>query len=166
MSYLTIAAVIIFVGYSMYARIHTKPSDAPSSSPQVISETDEKENLEKQESPSPRATVVPNPTPIASANSQIKIKVDSTDGKKTEELIFPQAIKTGNNQYSTDKSGEEVYNWYKEEMQKRSYQIRNNVKTRANEKFKAVLQGVSSSSSLKVTIDQENSKSKTIITLE
>lgn len=169
MSYLTIIALVVFVGYSVYARVQSKNYKPPSSNQQVMSETSIA-TPDPSPSLSPSSSVssnIPTPKPSASSKSQINIKVDDVDQNKNRDiLIYPNATKIGDNKYETTSSGDEVYNWYKSEMQKRSYQIRNNVKTRANEIFEAVVQGVSTNTALKVTIKQENNNSKTILTLE
>ena len=169
MPLVTILAVIVFVGYITVTGITArKNSSVPRPTSEVKSAVDET-------SPMPSASLVPSPTPISSTkpktsgsspNSQIKIEVDTQLGNTTPSLvniIYPSASQTNGNEYEVNERGATVYDWYKSEMSKRNYQIRNNVKTQANEKFKGVLQGVSGSSSLKVTIDQENYASKTVI---
>ena len=166
MSPLTILALIVFVGYTLFTRFSPHTPTTPKSSPQVWGE-----ETEATESAiavaSPKTSSIPAAT--ASSKSHIDIKVDTNSGNAnaaTEKLVYPGASKIGDNLYETNADGDTVYSWYKAELDKRSFQIRNNVRTKANDKFKAVLQGVSGNTSIKVTIDQENSGAKTKITLE
>ncbi len=172
MPFISVLAVIVLIGYITVTGLQARQQKSnPSPTPQVesaVSEVDPTSNPSLV--PSSSVTISPKPKPSSTtSDSQIKINVDTQIGDTTstsEKLIYSGAVSVGGNQYETSAGGNSVYDWYKIEMNKRSYQIRNNVKTQANDKFKAVLQGVSGSTSLKVTIDQENAAAKTIITLE
>ncbi len=168
MPILTIITIIIFVGLAVFSRGKPNKTSSPATSPLVMGEVDE---ASASATPNPISTTSPKPssTPInsnSSNDSKISIHVDANTSGNHETIIYPGANNTGGNTYQTTDSADAVYNWYVGELNKRSYNIRNNVKTRANDKFKAVLQGVSSSNSFKVTIDQENAGAKTIITIE
>lgn len=170
MSYITVIALVFFIGYAVVNRVSVKTETKVDGEVQSESSLSASllPELSASTSATPRDTVKPTPKSSASssANSKIDISVDSNLGKpSSEKLIYPGSTGSGN-RWETSTSGETVYDWYKSEMEKRSYQIRNNVKTRANDQFKGVLQGVSGESSMKVTIDQENASAKTIITLE
>lgn len=172
MSFVTIIAIIIFSGYALWSQVKTRDTQKNESSPQVMSETD---------TASPSATFEPiiTPTPIASSKtspkpksspvsqgeSKISITVDPPRNSTGEKIVYPGAAHSAG-KYETADSGEQVYEWYKSELEKRSYQIRNKVKTRANDKFKGVLQGINQNEGFTVTIDQENQTAKTTFILE
>lgn len=116
---------------------------------------------------SPGPTVVPSPT----STSRINIRTDSpSDSKKSMKLVYPGSWRinqSGNvEQYETQDAGDNVYNWYKNEIQKLSFTVRTNVKTIANDTFKAVIQAENKDAIIKVTIDREESGTKTLITVE
>jgi len=170
MPFLTIASIVVIISYAIYSRVNTDISQKhPTQEPEVLSETD-------QITPTPTSTPQPTTRPTTTAvpsKAKIDVQVNSQlngVAPTPEKLVYPgtNKIRTDGSAeiYETDADGDTVYNWYKSEFDKRSYNIRNNVRTKANDKFKAVLQGVSESSSLKVTIDQENAGAKTIITVE
>lgn len=169
MPILTVIAIVIFAGYAIYTRVYTSPPKLQNSADGTVLSTDT-----TQSSPSPAVSpkVSPSPTAktsVSSGTSKIDIKVDSTIGNTTptsEKIVYPGASQVGGNRYETATDPDAVYNWYKGELEKRTFQIRNNVKTRANDKFKAILQGVAGSISIKVTIEQENAGAKTVMTLE
>lgn len=118
--------------------------------------------------PTPKPVVFPTPPSNNKTNSQVKIQVDTQlgDQKSTAEiLIYPGATGSGK-LYRTADSGDKVYDWYKSEMERRSYQIRNNVRAKANDVFKGILQGVKENQTLKVTIEQANAAAETQIILE
>ena len=173
MPILTLIAVVVFAGYALYMRVYAPPSNQG----QVSGETDTNLEVSSQATPvgTPSSTPVispqktsPSPT-VKSGSSKIDISVDARLGNSipaSEKIVYPGAVQTGGNSYETETDGNAVYDWYKSELGKRTYQIRNNVKTSANEKFKAILQAVSGNSSIKVTLDQENTASKTHIVLE
>ena len=154
----------------MYSRIGhlTRQTDEP----QVAGDVDIAESPSPSASPSasPHASSTPNASSsvhVSEGTSKINISVDSTDGNKSHiQIVYPGSTNTGGNTYETSASGDSVYDWYKNELNSRSFSIRNNVKTKANDKFKAILQGVNGDSSIKVNIDQENASAKTRITLE
>jgi hypothetical protein len=162
MHLLTLIASIVFIGYAVLVRIPQ---------PEVIGDTD---NLEVSPTPqtSPMASISLKSSPRSSpvtGKSNIDIKVDTkldNTVSGSEKIVYPGAKSIGGNIYETDADGDAVYEWYKSELGKRSYQIRNNVRTKANEMFKAILQGVSNSVSIKVMIDQENASAKTKIVIE
>ncbi len=172
MHLLTVIASVIFIGYAVLVRIPGFPLSKNSSQPEVIGETDNLKSPQPDASPQPSASLQLRPTPRSSSvsgKSNIDIRVDTKIDNSTpgsEKIIYPGANSTGGNTYETDAPGDMVYDWYKSELSSRSYQIRNNVRTKANEKFKAILQGVSNSTSIKVTIDQENTSAKTNILVE
>lgn len=172
MPLVTIAAVVVFIGYAIFVRVegntqNTNPSPTPDAPPIVIDEENEPIS-----SPSPTA----NPTPQASVttttgNTTVKIQVDTnSSGSSDRSIVYPGASKQSESGasviYETSASGDEVYDWYKSQLESKNYQIRNNVRTKANDKFKGVLQGVGGDTSIKVTIDQESASAKTVITLE
>lgn len=173
MPLITIAAVVVFIGYAIFVRVDTKsqntdPSPTPDASPIVIDERSEA-------SPTPNPTVISTPQAstitTTTGNSTIKIQVDTNSNSLGDRsIVYPGASKQSESSssvvYETTASGDEVYDWYKSQLESKNYQIRNNVRTKANDKFKGVLQGVGGDTSIKVTIDQESSSSKTVITLE
>lgn len=173
MHVLTVLAIIIFAGYALYARISTSYNNQG----QVIGEN--AENLEASPSGIPAKSPMPTPiisppkstiSPAAKSESaKIDINVDANltnTPVASEKIVYPGASSRGGNNYETADAGDRVYDWYKKELSSRSYQIRTNVKTQANEKFKAILQGVAHNNALKVTIDQENTDTTTRIVLE
>lgn len=173
MPFLSVLAVVVFTGYVLYAQVTHKP-DLPQ---QVIESPDIPVFSEPSPSSSESATATataslsPRPRPtvsISTDKSAIDIKVDmKTNNSSISELIvYPGASSLGGNKFESETDGDAVYDWYYTQLQNRSFNIRNNIKTRANDKFKAVLQGVSNTSSIKITIEKENSASKTKITLE
>lgn len=156
MPFLTLIAFIIVVGVGIF-RANPEAKEEVAG---AVNEATSSPSL----SPIP-ATPKSSPTNKATIN----IKVDANvDGKTPTSvaLIYPGASFVSGSTYQTNDSGSKVYEWYKNELGNRSYNIRTNVKTQANDKFKAVLAGASQTSSIKVTIDQENSSSSTTITLE
>ena len=166
MTLLTVIALVIILGVGTFSRISLTKSlpSSPPTSPEIAGVTSVATSSPEM-IPTPQASS----SPTSSTKSKVEINVDTKVNGTTaslEKLIYPGASAINGNQYEVNVRGATVYDWYKSEMSKRNYQIRNNVKTQANEKFKGVLQGVSGSSSLKVTIDQENPASKTTITLE
>lgn len=169
MQLVTLVAVVVFIGYALVFRSNSHRVKPPPAFPEVIGETDAISTPSPTAGPLSSPQVSSSSEPPASSQSRIKINVDTNIDDTTpasDKIVYPGAVATGGNSYETDADGDSVYNWYKEELGKRSYQIRSNVRTKANEKFKAVLQGVSGNLSIKVTIDQENSDAKTKITLE
>lgn len=169
MQLFTLVAVVIFIGYALVFRSNYRRTQLPTATPEVIGETNVVSTPSPTAIPLSSTQISSTPKPSASSQSRIKINVDTDVDDTTpasDKIIYPGAVATGGNSYETDADGDSVYNWYKEELGNRFYQIRNNVRTKANEKFKAVLQGVSGSISIKVTIDQENSSVKTKITVE
>lgn len=169
MQLVTLVAVVVFIGYALVFRSNYRRTQPPTATPEVIGETNDASTPSPTAGPLSSPQVSSSPKPPASSQSRIKINVDTKIDDTTpasDKIVYPGAVATGGNSYETDADGDSVYNWYKEELTKRSYQIRNNVRTKANEKFKAVLQGVSGNVSIKVTIDQESSDAKTKILLE
>lgn len=124
---------------------------------------------------SPSASVIINSSPkitppevksdqTVENKSNINIKVDDLFGKSSQKFIYPGATKITDNQYQTGEVGEIVYSWYKQELESKAFQIRNNVKTRANDQFKAVLQAISDSGEVvSVRIEQADKSSQTQI---
>ena len=173
MPILTILFIVIVVGLSVVTNIHpqqtTPPS--PSSSPVLMGETDVAQSSPQVASPKPSTnpSLVPSPqsspSSVKSGKSSVSIKIDSTLRGSPETIIYPGASNTGGNSYQTSDSGDAVYSWYKSEIEKRGYNIRNNVKTRSNELFEAQITGESKDHSIKVIINQENAGAKTLITL-
>lgn len=168
MPLLTIASIVVIISYAIYSRVNTDISPKQPE-PEVLSDVDQAATPTL--SPSP--TLAPTSTPKPNTPAKIDVQVDSNLNSvklTSEKLVYPGANKVridGSAEiYETDADGDTVYNWYKSEFDKRSYNIRNNIRTKANDKFKAVLQGVSESSSLKVSIDQESAGAKTIIAVE
>lgn len=168
MPFLTIASIVVIISYAIYSRVNTDISPKQQE-PEVLSDVDQAATPTLSSSP----TLAPTSTPKPNTPAKIEVQVDSQlngVASSSEKLIYPGATKVrtdGSTEiYESGADGDTVYNWYKSEFDKRSYNIRNNVRTKANDKFKAVLQGVSESSSLKVTIDQENAGAKTTITIE
>ena len=171
MQILTIIATLIFIGYVLILRGGNLFS--PKASQKLGNVAGE---ISIKESPSVSPMIVPTvapstlPKPTSLPSSPITIKVETQTGSTStsQKLVYPGAkqVSGQENKYETSEAGETVYNWYKEEMEKEAYQIRTNVKAKANEKFKGVLQGVLNNAGIKVQIDQENSSSKTIIVLE
>ena len=171
MPILTIAVIVVFVGYSLLTNSGKTPENTASPTPEASSE------VTATASPAVSPLVTTSPRPASSpkftpnnaqtlGESQVNISVSTDDNKPTgEQLIYPGANGSSGH-YTSDADGEAVYNWYKSEMENRGYHVGNNVKTRANDLFKAVLQGSASTNSLKVAITQENSGAKTEITIE
>ena len=170
MPLLTIAVIVVFVGYSLLTNAGNKPQETNLPTPEASAEA----AISASPSSSPNAMVSPRPaaTPKATpdnsqtlGDSKINISVSTDDNKPIgEQLIYPGANGSSGH-YTSDADGEAVYSWYKSEMENRGYHVGNNVKTRANDLFKAVLQGSTSNNSLKVSIVQENSGAKTEITI-
>lgn len=173
MSFVTIAAILIVLGYTVFTRV----SD---SSPQSFSEPKvqgDSSDASSSATPDPSSSLISSATPSASPKisnspkvtqkvSDITISVDTqTENKSSEVIVYPGATGSGKI-YETSTDGDTVYSWYKNELEKRNFSIRNNVRTKANDKFKGVLQGVSGNDSIKVTISQENAGAKTIIVFE
>ncbi len=171
MQYLAIATIVVFLAYSVSVGIKN----------QLVNDS-QKNTV----SPTPIASMTPSPSPVSSptakpsvsssnssqptssGSSKIEIHTDiNSESKPGELLIYPGASTSGDDKnYQTGDSGDTVYTWYKQELEKRSFQIRNNVRTQRNDNFKAVLQAISANAEIKITIDQENSSSKTLITIE
>jgi hypothetical protein len=173
MQYLAIATIIVFLAYSVSVGIKNQLFRTPkteNTSPMPVASISTSPNPISTVEPSDKPIVSPrnSPQPYSSSTSKIEIHTDlNTDKHSGDLIIYPGAIKTSDdNHYQTNDNGEAVYNWYKANLEKRSFQIRNNVKTKANDKFMAVLQGVSSTTSIKVTINQENSSAVTAIIIE
>ena len=173
MPFLSVLAVVVFAGYVLYAQVTDKPQTPQdmSPSPEIPVFLEPSPSSSEPVTASASASNTPRPRPkvsISTGNSTIDIKVDTKANKTStsELLVYPSAASLGGNKYETDVDGDAVYEWYYAQLENKSYSIRNNIKTRANDKFKAVIQGVSDSSSIKITIEKENSTSKTIITLE
>ncbi len=166
MPLVTIVAIVIFVGYAVFTRL----SDNIPQEQTEVKQTPEivfQETVNPSTFPSPATSVSPLATPaVGGANIDISVDANISSDKQTITLVYPGATKIGDNTYETTDSGDMVYDWYKDQMVQKNFQIRNNVKTRANDKFKAVLQGESATESLKVTIDQESKSAKTQIKLE
>ncbi len=170
MSFIGLIISIIVLGITIYSRIGAINKNSHTASVQG--------EVDIAATPSPSASASASPrnssTPRASSNvhvsegtSKIDISVDTADGSKSHiQLVYPGAVSVGGNAYETSASGDLVYDWYKNELNSRKFNIRNNVRTKANDKFKGVLQGVNGDSSIKVTIDQEDASAKTRITLE
>ena len=156
---LTVFALIILIGYvvlvsgkSLLSR--SKLNDAGNGT------------VTGSQMPSPGVSL----RPIASASARIDIHIDTQTKTTTtkEPLIYPggQKVVGEENKYETRDTGETVYNWYKAEMEKQKYQIRTSIKTRANDTFKGVLQGVLGNSAFKVIIYQESASALTTLILE
>lgn len=172
MPILTLIAVVIVVGYAVFYRLDAQSPSKIQPTPQISQNTQDVAG--DTTSPLPQTSSPPSTSleqkSVGGADIDIKVDTNIPDKQTSIRLIYPGAVHVkseGNsNYYETGDGGDSVYDWYKTEMEKREFNIRNNVKTRANDKFKAVIQGVSATESLKVTIDQENSSAKTTITLE
>lgn len=170
MPFLTIASIVVIISYAIYSRVNTDTSqNKTSQEPEILSEEVQAVTPTLSTSPTQDPTSAPKPTTAAKIDVQVDSNLNGV-APTSEKLVYPGSAKVrtdGSAQiYESNADGDTVYNWYKSEFDKRSYNIRNNVRTKANDKFKAVLQGVSQLSSLKVTIDQENAGAKTIITVE
>jgi len=169
MPLLTIAVIVVFVGYSLLTNSGKAPENTVTPTPEASSEATASATPSPVTLASPRPAATPKATPETSqtlGDSRVNISVSTDDDKPTgEQLVYPGA-NGGSGHYTSDADGEAVYNWYKSEMENRGYHVGNNVKTRANDLFKAVLQGSTSTNSLKVSITQENGGAKTEITLE
>lgn len=153
---MTTIAIIIFVGYVVLLRgSNFFQSEKTANTENIAGET-------SVQTPSNSPSITPSVFPTISPKP---ITSSSSSSPSSQKFIYPGADGQGSH-YQTNDAGDTVYNWYKAEMEKNTYQIRTNVKTRANDKFKAVLQGASGNDSFKVTIDQENSSAKTVITIE
>lgn len=171
MPFITVLAVVVVTGYALFVRVVHKTPDTPQATVEATPEASASAEPVASNSPTPSTTTFePRSSPIStSGTSKINIKVDTLADQTTpskEIIIYPGAKEVGNKKYKTDANGDTVYDWYKNQLNSRSYQIRNNVKTKANEKFVAVLQGVSGSTSIKITIEKENNNSPTKITVE
>lgn len=173
MQKLTLIAALVFISTVVLVQAEiinfkkTPPVISPT--PEASVEASPSASITASASPNPLSSPhknTPKPTPKASANAQINIKVDAVKGMSTEKLIYPGAHAVNANTYETNDAPDVVYTWYKSEFDKRQFQIRNNVKTQANEVFKAVLQGVSGNTSLKVTIERNKEGAPVTITLE
>lgn len=166
MSWLTITAIVVFVGYAVFTRTSGNVPSSPDSTeatPEIVFD----ETLTENESPGPSPLPAVSPTPqVGGANIDISVDSNISGNKQSISLVYPGANKTGDNVFETSDSGDQVYDWYKSQMEQKNFNIRNNVRTKANDKFKAVLQGESARETLKVTIDQESSSAKTTIRLE
>ena len=171
MTFITIAALVIILVIGALSRAHlpSRPEGKIAASPVVKGEVSE-----IKPSPSLTLPVFPSGSPNSvgkQGSSNISINVGNPNGAvNSEKLIFPGAIFVKNEGsksiYETSTDADTVYNWYVAEMEKRSFAIRNKIKTKANEKVKAVVSGSSVTASMNVTLDQENTGSKTQITLE
>ncbi len=178
MSFTSIITFIVFAGIAVFTRVTGLVIHKTNSKPEVQGQQQTIQNTpapSPSTSASPKIYIKPTGEPIPSSpssKSQINIKIDSDIGNNSGhiELIYPGANKIkseGNvNYYETGDSGSKVYDWYKGELGKRSFQIRNNVRAQANDKFKGELQAVNSNTAIKISITQENSAAKTQITVE
>lgn len=104
-------------------------------------------------------------TVVASGSSQINITVDTSSTNANQLLlIYPEANKIEDNKYETKSSGDDVFSWYKSELEKKGFHLNNQVRAKANDQFKGVLQGTNDSTSISVHIEQVDSASSTYIT--
>jgi len=166
MPWITVAAIVVFVGYAVFTRV-TGNTPQPQSSVKETPEIVFNETPSDEPSPKPTPSTEPAVTPVVGgANIDISVDSNISQDKQTMKLVYPQATKVSDNVYETSDSGDQVYEWYKSQMEQKNFNIRNNVRTKANDKFKAVLQGESATESFKVTIDQESASAKTSIRVE
>ncbi|MBI4058365.1 hypothetical protein HY408_01225, partial [Candidatus Gottesmanbacteria bacterium] len=130
MSFVSFVALVIVIGYALLNRAENTSESKSQNVPEVMSQSDE---LIPQSTPPNIFNL--SPTPRASmGNSQVNIRIDTSDiSKQTIKLVYPSATKIssqdGQESYKTSSDGDTVYNWYKTELENRSFKIRNNVRT-------------------------------------
>lgn len=150
-----IAAVVFIFGALMQHR--QKPKSTPILTLETSPSATPRDTASPSAIPSIEPTIIPLPKPSAAVSVQSNLSVyPGASFKKTED---------GVSFYETNDSGDSVFSWYQSMFKNEGFNIRTSVRTKANDKFKAVLQAVKDAISMKVTIDQDGTGSATKISV-
>lgn len=124
-------------------------------------------------SPSPESTVTPSLSPTSSLAPTATPSLPPTTSTPTQvtssSWSYPGATVVENGGalvLTSNASPETITNWYREQIEARGFNIRNSIKTSANDVVKNVLQATKNSESINVEITKNPPETTTRIKVE